>query len=160
TRFNPPFVDDQSALSGCQILPSDPSTNSCPVLYVNGFSSNVHNPNGFASNPNAILQFDPTTHLPLSGPPVDLVAFPTDLPTARDAHFTLGAEYDLGHNWIASAGYQGSQTRHLLQHYNLYDPGSAAGLAFNPLVHGITLYADDSNARFNAMLLELKHNFS
>jgi hypothetical protein len=166
TRFNPPFVDNQSTLSGCQILPSDPSTNTCSILYVDSFSSNVHNPNGFASNPNAILDFDPNTHLPLdptTGQPaccVDLTAFPTNLPTTRDVHFTLGAEYDLGHNWVASAGYQGSQTRHLLEHYNLYNPGSAAGLALNPVVHGITLYADDSSAHFNAMLLELKHTFS
>jgi hypothetical protein len=165
TRFNPPFVDNQSTLSGCQIIPGDSSTNNCPILYIDGFSSNVHDPNGFAVNPSAILQFDPNTHLPLNaqtGQPsccVDLTAFPTNLPTTRDVHFTLSSEYDLGHNWVASAGYQGSQTRHLLQHYNLYNPGSAAGIALNPVVHGITLYADDSNAHFNAMLLELKHTF-
>jgi hypothetical protein len=71
----------------------------------------------------------------------------------------LGAEYDLGHNWVASAGYQGSHTLNLLEHYNLYNPGSAAGRALNPVVHGITIYADDSTASFNALLLELKHNF-
>ncbi|HTS34936.1 MAG TPA: carboxypeptidase-like regulatory domain-containing protein [Candidatus Solibacter sp.] len=158
TRFNPPFVDNGANLSGCQIIPGDSSTDSCPILYAAGWGANLKSPNNFASNPSGFVQFDPSTHLPLSGT-VDLTAFPTNLPTTQSLHYTLGAEYDLGHNWVASAGYQGSHTYNLLEHYNLYNPGSAAGIALNPVVHGITIYADDSTATFNALLLELKHNF-
>jgi len=60
---------------------------------------------------------------------------------------------------VASAGYQGSQTRHLTTHYNLYNPASAAGIVPNPVVHGVTFYGNDGNARFNALLLEAKHTF-
>jgi hypothetical protein len=60
---------------------------------------------------------------------------------------------------VASIGYQGSTTRHLTEHYNLYNVGAAQGIPFNPAVSGITYYADDGSARFNALLLELKHPF-
>jgi len=44
----------------------------------------------------------------------------------------LGAEYELPHRWVASVGYQGSTTRHLTEHYNLYDAAASLGFAFNP----------------------------
>jgi hypothetical protein len=91
---------------------------------------------------------------------VDLTALTENWPTEYSMHYTLGTEYDLGHQWMVSAGYQGSQTRHLTNHYNLYNPAAAASLALNPKVHGITLYADDGSADFNALLLEAKHTFS
>jgi hypothetical protein len=145
-RFNPPFVGNGQNLSGAQIL------------YINSFPSNVHDPNGYAANPNAIVTFGPN-NLPTTGR-IDLTALPSNWPTTTTYHFTFGAEYDLGHQWVASVGYQGSTTRHLTEHYNLYNVGSALGYPLNPAVSGITYYADDGSARFNALLLELKHNFS
>src|SRR5205823_4954580 len=68
--------------------------------------------------------------------------------------------YDLGHKWVATLGYQGSQTRHLTEKYNLYNPASVSGIPFNPLVHGVNYYGNDGNASFNALLLEAKHTFS
>lgn len=91
---------------------------------------------------------------------IDLTALPATFPTEYSTHYTLGAEYDLGHQWVASVGYQGSQTRHLLDHYNEYNPAAAAGLALNPAVHGVTFYNDNGSAHFNALLLEAKHAFS
>ena len=158
TRFNPPFVNNSANLAGCQIIPNDPSTADCPILYADSWGANVKSPYNFASNPSGLVQFDPSTHLPLTGT-VDLTAFPTNLPTTQDLHYTLGAEYDLGHNWVASAGWQGSHTFNLLEHYNLYNKGAALGIPLNPVVHGITIYANDSVGTFNALLLELKHNF-
>jgi hypothetical protein len=154
-RFNPPFVDNGQSFSGNQIL------------YTNSFPSDVHNPNGYASNPNAILAFG-TNNLPTpsclqpgqKNGCVDLTAFPANWPTTYTYHYTLGGEYDLGNQWVASVGYQGSMTRHLTEHYNAYDVGAALGRPLNPLVSGVTLYADDGNAHFNALLLELKHAFS
>lgn len=146
-RFNPPYVNNGTALSGNQIL------------YINSFPANVHSPYGYAPNPYAITTFDPNTNLPTTGM-IDLTALQNDWPTEYGMHYTLGAEYDLGHQWMASAGYQGSQTRHLLNHFNLYNPAAAAGLALNPKVHGVTLYGDVGSAHFNALLLEAKHIFS
>jgi len=146
TRFNPPFVDNNPTFSGNQIV------------YINSFPSNVHNPNGYAANPNAIVTFG-SNNLPTTGR-VDLTALPGNEPTTYTFHYTLGGEYDLGHRWVASVGYQGSTTRHLTEHYNLYDVGAVSNLAFNPAVSGVTYYANDGDARFNALLLGLKHTFS
>lgn len=145
-RFNPPFVYNSQTLSGSQLT------------YINTFPSDIHSPNGYAANTNAITTFGPN-NLPTTGR-VDLTAFPATWPTTYTYHYTFGADYDLGNQWIASVGYQGSSTRHLTEHYNLYNVGAALNYALNPNVSGVTYYADDGSARFNALLLELKHTFS
>ena len=146
-RFNPPFVSNQPTFAGEDIV------------YIDSFPANVHDPHGWAANPAAIVTFGPD-NLPVTGSIGDITALAHTQPTTYSYHYTFGGEYDLGHQWVASVGYQGSNTRHLTQHYNLYNPGSALGLALNPKVHGITYYGNDGSGRFNALLLELKHNFS
>jgi len=148
TRFNPPFVSNGQTFSAA----------AGNLTYINTFPLNVNNPNGYAANPNAIVTFGPG-NLPTTCC-TDLTALDATVPTTYDLHYTLGAEYDLGHHWVASAGYQGSQTRHLTTHYNLYDPAAVAGTMFNPVVHGVTFYANNGNGRFNALLLEARHIFS
>ena len=145
-RFNPPFVQNSSTLSGSQIL------------YIDSFPADINDPNGYAANPNGIVTFGPN-NLPTTGR-TDLTALPSSWPTTTTYHYTLGAEYDLGHDWAASIGYQGSFTNHLTQRYNLYNVGSANGVPFVPNVSGITYYTDDGGAKFNALLLELRRNFS
>ena len=153
-RFNPPYVLNQPSFS----CPDGPGTPTCQLTYMDTFPSDVHSPYGYGSNPNAIVTFG-SDNLPLTGR-TDLTALPADLPTTYSMHYTFSGQYDLGHQWMASAGYQGSQTRHLTDHYNLYNPAAAAGLPFNQHVSGVTLYANDGSAHFNALLLELKHTFS
>ncbi|HUM05145.1 MAG TPA: carboxypeptidase-like regulatory domain-containing protein [Terriglobales bacterium] len=146
-RFNPPFVSNQPTFTGEDIV------------YIDSFPANVHDPHGWAPNPAAILTFGPD-NLPVTGNVGDVTAFAATQPTTYSYHYTLGGEYDLGHQWVASVGYQGSNTRHLTQHYNMYNVGSALGYLPNPKVHGVTYYGNDGSGRFNALLLELKHNFS
>jgi Carboxypeptidase regulatory-like domain len=148
TRFNPPFVSNGETFSAA----------AGNLTYINTFPSNVHNPNGFASNPNAILTFGPG-NLPTTCC-IDLTALAANVPTTFTMHYTIGGEYEFLPRWVASVGYQGSQTRDLTTHYNLYNPGAIAGLAFNPVVHGVTYYGNDGKASFNALLLEARHNFS
>ena len=145
-RFNPPFVQNQPTLSGSDIL------------YINSFPSDVHDPNGYAANPAGIVTFGPN-NLPTTGR-AELTALPADWPTTATYHYTLGVERELGGQWVASIGYQGSTTRHLTQKYNLYNVGARNGNAFNPNVSGIDYYTDDGTANFNALLVELKHQFS
>ena len=156
-RFNPPFVDNQPNFP----CPNGPAGSGCQLLYAsNTFPTNVSSPTGYAANPNAIVSFG-SNNLPVAGsPPISLTAFAANEPTTYTYHYTLGGEYDLGHRWVASVGYQGSTTRHLTEHYNLYDTGAALGRAFNPLVNGVTYYGNDGDANFNALLLELKHEFA
>jgi len=157
-RFNPPFVDNQPNFP-CPNGPADAAT--CKLLYDSGtFPADAHNPNGYAANQNAIVTFG-SNNLPVPGSsPISVTAFPADEPTTYTYHYTLGAEYELPRRWVASVGYQGSNTRHLTEHYNLYDVGAPLGFAFNPVVNGVTYYANDGNSKFNALLLELKHEFA
>jgi hypothetical protein len=156
-RFNPPFVDNNPSFP-CPNGPADTTT--CKLVYSGSFPADVTNPNGYAANPNAIVTFG-SNNLPVAGSaPISLTAFPADEPTTYTYHYTLGVEYELPHRWVASVGYQGSNTRHLTEHYNQYNVGAAQGLAFNPVVNGVTYYANDGNANFNALLLELKHEFA
>ncbi len=148
TRFNPPFVDNGQTFSA----------SAGNLTYIDTFPSDIHNPNGYAPNPNAILTFG-ANNLPTTCC-TDLTALPANLATIYEMHYTLNTEYDLGHKWVATVGYQGSQTRHLTTHYNLYNPASVAGIQFNPVVHGVTFYDNNGNASYNALLLEAKHNFS
>src|ERR1039457_6657814 len=96
-RFNPPF---QVALD---LYNSD-------ILYA--VNSNIHTFTGYPVNPQAIQTFDKTTGLPTSGAPVSLTGFPSFMPSTVTYRYSLDAQYDLGHNWVASMGYQGSQSRH------------------------------------------------
>ncbi len=152
-RFNPPYVDNNPTFSGSNIM------------YIGAFPSDIHSPTGWAPNPAAIVSFD-SNNLPVNTAAnptanrVDLTAFAATEPTTYTYHYTLGADYDLGHRWVASLGYQGSQTRHLTQHYNLYNVGAALGYAFNPAVSGVTYYGNDGSAHFNALLAEIKHTFA
>ena len=154
TRFNPPFVDNNPSFS----CPGGITNPSCQVVYINSFPSNVHSPTGYAANPNAIATFG-SNNLPTTCC-IDLTALPANWPTTYTYHYSVSTEYDVGHQWVASIGYQGSTTRHLTDHYNLYNVAAARNFTLNPVVKGITYYADDGSARFNALLLELKHNFS
>ena len=144
-RFNAPFVQNSSTLSGSQILTSTASLRTLTIR------------NGYAANPNGIVTFGPN-NLPTTGR-TDLTALPSSWPTTTTTT-TPGSEYDLGHDWAASIGYQGSFTNHLTQRYNLYNVGSANGVPLVPNVSGITYYTDDGGAKFNALLLELRRNFS
>jgi Carboxypeptidase regulatory-like domain/TonB dependent receptor len=151
-RSNPPFLSASGILTGSQIT------------YASSFPSDVHSFSGYGSNPAAIATFDPTTNLPVPGTanfaPVALTAYPSAWPTTNTYHYTLGGQYDLGHQWVASLGYQGSSTRHLTQQYNLYAVAAAQGIALNPVVTGVDYYANDGTANFNALLAELEHRFS
>ncbi|MGA8030104.1 MAG: TonB-dependent receptor, partial [Bryobacteraceae bacterium] len=140
-RFNPPFLTS--------------FTLSAPnILYATG--SNVHDINSYPSNPATIQTFGPNG-LPTSGAPVSLTGFPSFVPSTVTYRYSLDTQYDLGHNWVASLGYQGSQSRHLgyqnFLNLTLY-PES------NPKVQSVDWYSNVANSSFNALLAELQHHFS
>src|SRR4030095_13837483 len=133
------------------------------IVYANSFPADVTSFFGYASNPSTIADFDPTTNLPIPGPnfsPVDVVGYSGHWPTTRSVHYSLDTQYDLGGDWVATIGYQGSTTRHLTRQYNLYLPFASRGLAFNDVVRHLNFYANDGNANFNALLGKLRHRFS
>jgi hypothetical protein len=125
---------------------------------VYGVSSNVHSFSGFPVNPNTITSFD-TNNLPTSGS-IGVTAFPINFPTQYNYHYSLDAQYDLGHQLVATLGYQGSNSRHTYYHYNLMAVAAVDGIAFNPHVNSVNYFGNGGHGNYNALLAELKHQFS
>jgi hypothetical protein len=142
---NIPFTNNGIGLSGSNI--------------VYNFPSNPHQFGNYPANPNTILTFN-SNNIPTSGSPVGVTAFPANYPTTYNYRYSLEAQYDLGGSWVATLGYQGSLTRHLTRQYNLNEIYGAQGIALNPMISDVDYYAQDGNAKFNALLTELQHRFA
>lgn len=136
--------------------PSDPGVNGADIVY--GISSSPTNLNGFASNPNTITAFN-SAGLPVQGN-AQVTAFPAHMPTAYAHHYSLDAQYEIGKQWVASLGYEGSSAQHLITQYNANALAIGKGVPLNPLVTNVDFYDNIGASNNNAMLAELKHDFS
>ncbi len=142
---NIPFTNNGSFLTGSNVsynFPSDP-----------------HQFEPYPANPNAIAPFN-QNNLPIGGSPVLVTAFPAHMPTTYTYRYSMEGQYDLGHNWIATVGYQGSTSHHLTRQSNLNALYGAQGIALNPEVNSVDYYSYDANSNFNALLTELQHRFT
>ena len=143
-RSNPPFVSNLNAF-GANIVYATPSD---PTHFTN-----------WPANPNAIQSFDPTTGLPTGGAPVTLQGVPNNLQTPLTYRYSLLTQYDMGHQWVLTVGYQGSLSRHYTrqQFPNLFtNPFNP----LNPAVQQLNLYTNDVNGSYNALLTQVEHRFS
>lgn len=122
-------------------------------------SSGIHDLTGYPVNPNTISTFGPNG-LPTGGAQVNVSIFPTNLPTMRVHHYSLDAQYDLGHNFVASLGYQGTVSRDIYFHENPNAVPAAEGLALNPQIGGGDYWGVLGRGNYNAMIAELNHRFS
>ncbi|MHB1794378.1 MAG: outer membrane beta-barrel protein [Acidobacteriaceae bacterium] len=114
---------------------------------------------GYPANPNVIATYN-TSNLPESGSPIGVTGFPSSIPTTYTYHYSLGGQYDLGQNWVASLGYSGSMSRHLIRQYNYNALAAAVGIPFNPKLGSVDFYSNDSNSAYNSMLAGLQHQFA
>jgi hypothetical protein len=139
SRFNPPFFASFT-LTGSDILYATAAD-------LNGFT--------YPPNPNAVLTFDPATGLPLTGPPVNINATAQDLPNPVVYRYSLDSEYEIGHGWVASIGYQGSMGRDLARPvpYHLF-------VAPNPRIGSVNLLTTDVDSDYNALLTRLSRHFA
>jgi hypothetical protein len=137
-------------------LSSPTSPNNLGIQY--GISTNPHSIFGYPANPNFILSFGPNG-LPTSGS-VGVDLFPHTLPTARAYHYSFDMQYDLGHEYIMSLGYQGSLSRDIFFNENPLAVPATLGYPQNPQINGGDLYNSNGFGNYNAMLAELKHQFS
>ena len=113
---------------------------------------------GYPANPNAIGGFN-ANNLPLSGG-ASVVAYQPTQPTIYTQHFSLDTQIDLGHKLVASVGYQGSLSRHLIVQSWLYANAFAQGQAQNPLVSNVQFFGNTGHSNNNSLLLGLKHQMS
>jgi hypothetical protein len=135
---------------------STPSSPNPGIIYA--VSSGIHNLYGYPANPNAISPFG-ANGLPTTGS-VGVEIFPRDLPTMRTHHYSFEGEYDLGHDTIATLGYQGSLSRDIFFHENPNAAPAAEGLTLNPQIGGGDYWGVSGWGNYNAMLAELNHKFS
>ncbi len=143
------------AVSPTFIIPTPTSPNP-GIVYA--LSSGVNDLEGFPANPNAIAAFGPNG-LPTTGS-VNVQIFPGTLPTTRVHHYSTDLQYDLGHQFIASLGYQGSLSRDIYFHQNPLAVPATLGDALNPQIGGGDYWNLNGRANYNAMLAELKHQYS
>lgn len=146
-RFNPPLQTNLSLTGG-------------NILY--GTADTPNNIYGYPSNRAAIQTFDPTTGLPTCAPatcaPVNLTAFDENLPTPYVYRYSLLGQYNLAGKWVATVGYQGSQSRHFTRQINNLNWLFPNNL--NAAVNSVDLYTNDANAHYNALVTELQHQFA
>jgi hypothetical protein len=150
SNYNPPGAGWYDFTS------DDPTTINTKISY--GVSSDAHSLSGFAANTNTITSYN-SNHLPTGGS-ASVTIFPKNLPTAYSEHYSLQAEYDLGHHIVTNLGYQGSNARHLITQYNYNVIAAARGITLNPLVTTVDMYGNDASSNNNMMLAGIKHQFS
>lgn len=165
-RNNPPFLSPAFNLTfnACANPPTCSSTVNQLVYGPDTFPANAHSFYGYAPDPFGTATFDPNTNLPVPGganfSPIDLTGYPAHWADTRSYRYSLEAQYDLGRQWVATLGYQGSATRDLTRQYNLnlflY---ATQHVAFNPVVPHVDWYDEGGRANFNALLAEVRHQF-
>lgn len=137
------------------VMPT-PSSPNPGIVYA--ISSNVNSLYDYPANPNAITSFG-SNGLPTTGT-VNVAVFPHTLPTMRVHHFSLQAEYDLGHSTTASLGYQGSVSHDVFFHENPNAVPAASGYTLNPQIGGGDYWGVEGWGNYNAMIAELQHRFA
>jgi hypothetical protein len=147
---NPPSVTSPnfSSVSPTQINPA--------IQYT--IPSNVHSLFGYPANPNTIVSFN-ANNLPTTGS-ISVTGYPSAVPTAYVYHYSLDTQYDVGRQWVATLGYQGSRGYHIIQQYNANVLGAVNGQALNPTVNSVDFYNNEGYSNYGAMLAGLKHQFS
>ena len=150
TGGNPPSVVTPSFSS------ASPAAINPDIIYA--VAANPNSLFGYPANPNTITTFN-AQNLPTGGN-VGVTYLPSTLPTIYTYHFSLDTEYDLGHQFVASVGYQGSMSHHVIIQSNRYVDAFAQGLAFNPLITSIDSYDNNGGSNNNQMLLGLKHQMA
>jgi hypothetical protein len=164
-RNNPPFLSPAFNLTNsfCTDPPACTTLQNQVVYGPTTFPADVHSFHGYGANPFGTASFDPNTNLPLPGPnfsPIDLTGYPSHWDDTRTYRYSVEGQYDLGRQWVATLGYQGTATRNLTRQYNLNLLLFAQqGVAFNPLVPHVDWYDEGGRANFNALLAEVRHQF-
>ena len=136
---------------------STPASNIPGIVYETATS--INSIFGYAPNPATIKTFG-SNNLPTGGNPIFVTGFPSNPKTIANYHYSLDAQYQLPYDMVASLGYQGSQSRHLLVQSNLNVIAAGNGVALNPAANFVDYYANTGTGNYNAMIATLKHTFA
>lgn len=137
--------------------PANPGATGADILY--GISSSPTNLFGYAANPHTQVTATNAAGIPTAGG-ASITVFPSHLPTTYVHHYSLDTQYDLGHQIVATLGYEGSTSKHIISNSNSNAFALAHGLALNPLITGGNYWWNGAGANNNALLAGLKHQFA
>ena len=151
---NPPNA--VSANFNCGYPFPNPTCSGIGILYQTATS--ITSIFGYPPNPATITNFGPN-NLPLTGT-TSLTGFDSHPGTISNYHFSLDTQYQLPYNTVASVGYQGSLTRHLLVQNNYNAVAAARGFALNPVVSFFDFYTNSGSGNYNALIALVRHSFS
>ena len=147
---NPPYVLNASYNS------ANPTSINNKIVYAVPSDSNTLF--GYPANPNAIGGFN-SANLPTAGG-ASITAYQATQPTIYTEHFSLDTQTDLGHGLVASLGYQGALTHHLIVQTFSYAQTLPLGYAQNPLVSNIDYYGNTGHSNNNSLLAGIKKTMS
>ncbi|MBZ5683458.1 MAG: TonB-dependent receptor [Acidobacteriia bacterium] len=142
---------------------STPTSANPGIVYA--VSSGIHDLTGYPQNLATKSCFD-SHGLPTACPggtqpsPVGVSIFPNTLPTMRVHHYSLDVQYDLGHKFVASLGYQGSLSRNIYFHQNPNATPATLSYTLNPQIGGGDYWSVLGHGNYNALLAEVKHDFA
>ncbi len=136
---------------------SNPTCAGNGILYET--AGNINSIFGYAPNPAAITDFGPD-NLPLTTQPIAVTGFQASPKTIVNYHYSLQAEYQFPFQTVATIGYLGSQSRHLLTQSNFNVIALAHGIALNPKSNFVDYYSNTANGNYNGMTATLTHNFA
>lgn len=126
-------------------------------------TSTTNGLSGYPPNPSTKTTFipagSPNAGLPTAGG-AGIGGLPNHMPTQYAEHYSLDAEYDLGHAFVASLGYMGSAGRHEMYNYDATALGEIMGDAQTPLVSSVNTFGSTGNSNSNSMLAGIRHQFS
>lgn len=136
---------------------SNPTCAGNGILYET--AGNINSIFGYAPNPAAITTFG-SDNLPTNGQPIFVTGFQANPKTISNYHYSLQVEYQLPFESVATIGYLGSESRHLLTQSNFNVIALAEGIALNPKANFIDYYSNTANGNYNGLTATLTHNFA
>jgi hypothetical protein len=91
---------------------------------------------------------------------VGVTAFENRMPTMYTEHFSLDTETSIGRQWILTAGYLGTVSRHTYFHYDADAVAAAYGEALNPQVNSVDYFDTNGHGSYNALLVGVRHQMA
>ncbi len=153
---NPPNGTEPGFNCAYPAFLTNPTCAGSGILY--GTSSSATNIFGYPQNPATITTFS-SVNLPKTGT-TGVTAFPSNLKTISNYHYSLEADYQFSRNMVATLGYEGSETRNLIIQNQWNAVAAADNIPLNPSVTGVDFYGNLGSGDYNALIATLKHTFS
>jgi hypothetical protein len=151
SRGNPPFFARYQICCGTSASDFSTPFNGGQILYALGSSNS---PFSYPANPALAVGINPATGSAAGGS-VEIYGAQASTPNAYVYTYSLEGQYNLGSNFVADVGYQGSSSHKLIRlvNQNFLYPN-------NPAFFAVYLPHSDVNANFNGLNARLSRRFA